>query len=91
MAFAKQHEVRAFLIDHLMAEFGLNIIEMYYRPQKAEEMGVKRYIPVALILDFKYEKDFSFGETVFVNRGFQYKVFQTREEGELWLAEFLKK
>ena len=87
MAFANPHKPKGFLIDHSMANFKLSIMEIYSRPEIAEEMGVTRKMLVALVLSPDAERETHFGETVFVTRGFEYHIFHSRDEGETWLLE----
>jgi hypothetical protein len=85
---AYSHGTQGILIDHSLAKFKLSIFEIYDRPSKAENLGVKRQSPVALVFRPDLMSDPEFGETLFVNRGFNYQVFPSREEARVWLLKY---
>lgn len=74
------------LIDHRKATFSVSLIDTYERPNQFQESGVPRTAKIALLFSESENSLFNFFETVFVNRGFQVKLFTSIPEAENWLS-----
>lgn len=75
------------IIDHRKAIISISVIETFERPYHFEKSGIPRNAKIAMIYSKETSSEFSFLETVFVNRGFQLKVFKNIEQAESWLLE----
>jgi len=86
---AKEQNCFLFLSDFREATMKLSILELYELPKILSETFASLEIPTHKIkrafVVAKDFKDYSFFETVNVNRGFNHKMFQDISEAKKWL------
>ena len=61
--------------------------EVYHRPKQLEKMGVVYGLSLAEVIKPEHKEFFGFLETVFVNRGFRFAIFDDREAAINWLLK----
>ena len=83
-----KEKIEKVLIDHrnISAVSG-GILEVYNRPKELKAAGMEPGVMVAEIVKPEHRKFFDFLETVCVNRGFLFSVFENKKEGLDWLLE----
>jgi hypothetical protein len=74
------------LIDHrnIDAVSG-GIFEIYHRPKELKKFGAAMGIHVAEVVKKEHREFFSFLETVCVNRGYIFSIFDDRQSALKWL------
>ena len=88
---AAKHEPRGFLVDHTASSTKMTATDLFAGPERAEALGVQRSPPVAFLLSPELAaREGQFIENTFVNRGFNYQLVRSREEGMRWLLERLE-
>lgn len=87
-AAAQEHATHAILADVREATLTIQTTELYHLPDTAEEEGFTRHYRVALVIsnDPDQKESFTFFETVFINRGFQMRLFSERNTALEWLG-----
>ena len=76
------------LIDHsAISSVSGRTVEIYYRPNGLIKIGVPFKIKIAEVVLPAHKEHFSFLETVFRNRGFDFHVFYDREAAIEWLTK----
>ena len=84
----QQHRITKALIDHRGVEsVSGEIIEIYDRPKLFKIMGFVLGVRIAEIIKPEHVKHFSFFETVCVNQGFSFSIFQERSPALEWLLK----
>ena len=80
--------IRKILIDHrkISATSG-SAVQIYHRPMEFEEIGVTRDVKVAEVVKTEHKEFFSFLETVCVNRGYIFSIFDDKESALEWLLK----
>ena len=86
-AMAKSKMTRL-LIDHrnIRAVDGSST-EVYRRAENFQKIGVTLNIKVAEVVKQEHRKFFEFLETVCVNRGYQFAIFDDRQSALAWLLK----
>lgn len=79
-----QHTCQLYLIDHSEAKLNFRLIAIYDRPTIYEQLNITKKARAALIMD-KIGEDHLFFENVCVNRGFNVRVFDSRDNAVEWL------
>lgn len=74
------------IIDHRKATFSVSMAETFERPYHFQESGVPRTSKIALIFTTIENSTYKFFETIFINRGFQVKIFDNIHDAENWLS-----
>lgn len=84
----RKGKIKKILIDHrnIIATSG-GKFEIYNRPMEYDEIGVIRGIMVAEVVKSEHKQFFKFLETVCVNRGFSFSIFNDRLSALEWLLE----
>ena len=79
-------KIKKILIDHrnIKAVSG-GAVEIYQRPKEFKEIGVVTGIKVAEVVKAEHKAFFRFIETVCVNRGFFFLIFDDRRSALNWL------
>lgn len=81
-------KIKRVLIDHThISEVSGGIVDIYYRPDELKEIGVPHNIMVAEIVKSEHRGFFDFLETVCVNRGYSFSVFDDKRAAVEWLLE----
>lgn len=74
------------IVDHRETKFALAIAEYYHRPNINEQIGISQKWKIGMV--FKtLDKNTQFMETVFKNRGYNFKQFSNLEEAKVWISE----
>ena len=80
--------IKRVLIDHRnISKVSGGIVDIYNRPMKFEEMGVLQYVKVAEVVKPEHRKFFDFLETVCVNRGYDFSIFEDEKGALEWLQK----
>lgn len=87
IAVAREHATYAILADAREMRLTAQTTELYHLPDTVEEQGLTRHYRVAMVIsdDSNQKESFTFFETVFVNRGFQMRLFSERCAALEWL------
>lgn len=79
------HKIMNIIIDHRMATFSISMVDTFERPYHFQESGVPRTVKIALVFTNSEDSEYKFFETIFVNRGFQVKIFDNLADAENWI------
>lgn len=80
--------IKRVLIDHThISEVSGEIVDIYYRPDELNKIGVDHNIMVAEVVKSENRGFFEFLETVCVNRGYSFSVFDDKKAAVKWLLE----
>jgi hypothetical protein len=83
-----QYKTTRCLVDHSdISSVSGNIVEIYHRPQELGEIGVTSKIKIAEVVLPAHKEHFGFLETVCLNRGFSFCMFDDRESAIQWLTK----
>lgn len=80
------HQCTKQIVDHRETSFAFNLLEYYERPAVNEQLGISHLWRIAMIFKELDEQTY-FMETVFRNRGFDFRQFADIEEAKAWLAK----
>ncbi|MFN8598466.1 MAG: hypothetical protein U0559_20055 [Anaerolineae bacterium] len=82
----RAHQITRALIDHRQIERVVgSTLDVYDRPKAMQNIGAIFKIKIAEIIQPEHSEHFKFFETVCVNQGYQFAVFQDRDEALAWL------
>ncbi len=81
-----RHQCQKQIIDHSDTDMQLKVIEYYDRPSINEQIGLSRSWKIAMIYKDSNENAI-FMETVFRNRGYNFRGFTSLEEAKEWIAQ----
>jgi hypothetical protein len=83
-----EHKLSRCLIDHTMINsVSGSVLEIYNRPQELHQIGVSPIIKIAEVVHPAHKDHFSFLETVCINNGFDFRIFDGQESALRWLTE----
>ena len=81
-------KIKRVLIDHRNINYvSGGTVDVYNRPKAFEEMGVFHNIKVAEVVKPEHRKFFDFLETVCVNRGYDFSIFEDEKSALEWLLK----
>jgi hypothetical protein len=84
----RKNRITRALIDHRKIEaVEGRTIDIYDRPGKFKLIGAILGIRIAEIVKPEHVEHFSFFETVCLNQGYKFSIFQEREQAKKWLFE----
>lgn len=86
LAISAVHRTRALLIDLRSARIPVDAFEVHQLPPALEYIGLNRMYGIALLMKER-TKELDFYEVVFLNQGFQAKVFTEFDEAKTWLVQ----
>ena len=70
-------KIKKALIDHTdISSVSGKVLEIYNRPKEFDEIDIIPGFKIAEVVKPEYEEFFKFLETVFVNRGFLFSIFE---------------
>lgn len=76
------------LIDHThISKVTGRIVDVYHRPDELKKIGASYKIRVAEVVKPEHKEFFDFLETVCVNKGFSFSVFNDKNAALKWLME----
>ncbi len=82
----KRQRITKVLVDHSKIEsVSGTITDIYDRPKVFRIIGVLLRIKIAEIVRSEHEPHFRFLETVCINRGYKFSIFQDRKTALKWL------
>ena len=83
-----KNRIKKALIDHRdINSVSGGIVEIYNRPKGFEEIGASQGIMVAEVVKPEHKEFFNFLETVCVNRGYLFSIFENRNSALEWLLK----
>ena len=74
------------IVDHRETSFAFNLLEYYERPAINQQIGISHLWKIAMVFK-ELNKETYFMETVFRNRGFDFRQFVDIEEAKAWLEK----
>ena len=81
-------KIKRVLIDHLLiSKVSGGIVDIYYRPDELKNIGVTQNIKVAEVIRPEHRDFFSFLETVCVNSGYNFSLFNDKKSALEWLLK----
>jgi hypothetical protein len=80
------HQCTRQIVDHRETSFRLNLLEYYERPAVNQKIGISRLWKIAMVFKELDEQTY-FMETVFRNRGFDFRQFADINEARRWLRK----
>jgi len=81
-------KIKKILIDHRnISAISGRTIEIYHRPKELKEIGMIRGIKVAEVVKPEHKEFFKFLETVCVNRGYMFSIFDDQKSALEWLLK----
>jgi hypothetical protein len=86
--FMTMQKYRCFrcLLDHTEIRFvSGKTLEVFNRPEQMKNTGMPLNVKLAAVIPENYRDHFSFLETVCLNRGISYRVFENRNSAINWL------
>jgi hypothetical protein len=76
------------LIDHsAITSTSGSISEIYYRPKRLLKIGIPFKVKIAEVVLPAHKEHFDFLETVWRNRGFDFRIFNDQESAIQWLTK----
>ena len=83
-----KNRIQKALIDHgKINSVSGGIVEIYDRPKELKEIGTIEGIMVAEVVKPEHKEFFNFLETVCVNRGYSFSIFEDRKSALEWLLK----
>ena len=83
-----KNRIKKALIDHgNINSVSGGIVEIYDRPKELKEIGTIEGIMVAEVVKPEHKEFFNFLETVCVNRGYSFSIFEDRKSALEWLLK----
>jgi hypothetical protein len=86
IAAMEQHQCFKHIVDHRDTQFTLTIADYYQRPATNERLGLSRRSKIAMVFR-ELNENTQFMETVFTNRGYNFRQFCSLEEAKTWMLE----
>lgn len=88
VAAMTRHQCYKQIIDHSSTDITLSVVDYYDRPNINEQLGISRSWKIAMV--FKpHNENIQFMETVFRNRGYEFRGFISLEEAKDWITTIL--
>jgi len=81
---AARYECDYQIVDHRQTRFDLKIIDYYERPDINERIGISRNWKIAMVFH-ELTEDTLFMETIFRNRGYNFRQFDDIEKARDWM------
>ncbi|MBL8062937.1 MAG: hypothetical protein JNK32_07965 [Anaerolineales bacterium] len=81
---AKCHHCDRQIVDHRKTTFAFSVMEYYERPAVNREIGISHTWKIAMVFQVLNE-DTHFMETVFRNRGYDFRQFDDMNEAKSWV------
>jgi hypothetical protein len=86
MMSMREHRSLRCLLDHTEIHFVTGkTLEVFNRPEEIKNTGMPLNAKLAAVIPEIYKDHFSFLETVCINRGISYRVFENRNSAINWL------
>jgi hypothetical protein len=86
VAAMEQHQCFRHIVDHRETEFTLTIADYYQRPLTNKEIGLSQKSKIGMVFR-ELNENTRFMETVFQNRGYNFRQFVSLEEAKNWMKE----
>jgi hypothetical protein len=85
VAGMSQYQCTRQIVDHSETDMALSVVEFYKRPNINEQIGISRSWQIAMVFKV-FDDNSKFMETVFRNRGYNFRRFPNLEEAKSWIA-----
>jgi hypothetical protein len=83
---AQYHRCDRQIVDHRETTFALSLVEYYERPNINQKIGASQRWAIAMVFrELTHETQFM--ETVFCNRGFNFRQFDDIEKAKAWILD----
>ncbi len=80
--------IKRILVDHRnITKVTGEVVDVYNRPKELERIGVPKTVKVAEIVMPEHHEFFYFLETVYINRGFNFSIFEDEKSALEWLLK----
>jgi hypothetical protein len=79
-----RHQCDRQIVDHRETSFALDLFEYYERPEVNKQIGISQRWKIAMIFR-ELDQNTLFMETVFRNRGYNFREFDDLEKAKRWL------
>jgi hypothetical protein len=86
VAAMEQHQCFKHIVDHRETKFTLTIADYYQRPATNEGIGLSHRSKIAMVFR-ELNENTRFMETVFNNRGYNFRQFSDLDEAKNWMME----
>lgn len=81
---AALHRCDRQIVDHRNTTFALSLFEYYERPDVNKQIGISQRWKIAMVFS-EMSENTHFMETVFRNRGYNFRQFDDIEKAKEWL------
>lgn len=78
------HQCNRQVVDHRETTFALSVFEFYERPEVNSKIGISLKWKIAMVFK-ELDKNTLFMETVFRNRGYNFRQFDDIEKAREWV------
>ena len=83
-----EYKTKRLLVDHsAISSVSGSTIDIYYRPQKINRIGIPSEVRIAEVVLPAYREHFGFLKSVCLNFGFSFQIFNDKESAIQWLTE----
>ncbi len=80
----EKHQCIFQIVDHRETVFDFKTLDYYDRPRVNQQLGMSRQWRVAMVFK-KLTEETLFMETVFRNRGYEFRQFDDVEKAKVWV------
>ncbi|HND47357.1 MAG TPA: hypothetical protein PLL95_02275 [Anaerolineales bacterium] len=82
----KEHQCLCQIVDHRETVFDFRTLDYYERPKVNQQLGMSKQWRVAMIFK-QLSEETLFMETVFRNRGFEFRQFDDLDKAKEWVLK----
>jgi hypothetical protein len=86
VAAMERYQCYRHIVDHRETEFTLSIADYYQRPNTNEKIGLPHKSKIGMVFK-ELNENTRFMETVFSNRGYDFRQFSSLEDAKNWMME----
>jgi len=86
VAAMERYQCYRHIVDHRETEFRLTIADYYQRPGTNEKIGLSHKSKIGMVFK-ELNENTRFMETVFNNRGYNFRQFSSLEDAKNWMTE----
>jgi hypothetical protein len=80
--------IKKILVDHRnITKVTGEVVDVYNRPKELEAIGVPKSVKIAEVIKPEHREFFYFLETVCINRGFSFSIFEDEKSALEWLLK----
>ena len=85
--YANQNNINSILLDHSKTKSKMSFMDMYNRYKVVPKLGLKNSYSIAFVMHSELKHLTNLFETIFVNRGYDYKSCDSIKEAKEWLLK----